>query len=304
LNARAATFRVDRRALARAFGRAGERYDAAAALQATVREELLTRLDYFKLAPKVVLDLGCGTARGAVALRARFRHARVLGVDLAPGMLQAARQQTRSWLTPPWRRLPLLCADACALPIANGSVDLIYSNLMLQWCDDLPRVFAELQRVLRPGGLLLFSSFGSETLQELRGAWADTDQAPHVNLFTDMPGLGQALGLAGFAEPVLDRELLLEHQPSVPALMAALRAIGAGNALADRRRTLTGPARVRAMQARYEALRQPAGLPVTWELLYGAAFAGAARPGQQAAGAPGEYHVPLSALRPRGAARP
>jgi malonyl-CoA O-methyltransferase len=290
-------FRIDRRALARAFGRAGCAYDAAAPLQATVRAELLARLDFFGLEPRLVLDLGCGTARGAEALQARFRRARVLGVDLAPGMLRVARQRLHPWYALPWRRLPLLCADAAALPLASGSVDVIFSSLMLQWCDDLPRVFAELQRVLRPGGLLLFSSFGSATLQELRGAWASADAAAHVSLFTDMPGLSHALGVAGFVEPVLDRELVLEHQPSVRAVMDALRLIGAGNALMDRRRSLTGPGRVRAMQAHYETLRGPAGLPVSWELLYGAAFAGEARPGPAQGGPPGEYHVPLTALR-------
>lgn len=299
MSPQAPSFRIDRRALARAFSRAGRGYDAAAPLQATVRKELLARLDFFTLEPRVVLDVGCGTARGAEALRARFGGARVLGVDLAPGMLQAARARMRSWRTLPWRRLPLLCADAAALPIATGSVDLLYSNLMLQWCDDLPRVFAEWQRVLRPGGLLLFSSFGSETLQELRGAWAAADETAHVSLFTDMPGLGRALASAGFAEPVLDRELVLEHQPSVRTLMDALRAIGAGNALADRRRALTGAGRLRAMQANYEALRQPAGLPVSWELLFGAAFAAATRRADHGDGPPGEYHVPPSAIRLR-----
>jgi malonyl-CoA O-methyltransferase len=288
-------YRVDRRALARAFGRAGRDYDAAAGLQARVRDELLGRLEFFRLEPKVVLDLGCGTARGAQALRKRYRSARVFGVDLAPGMLQAARQ--RLW---PWQRMPLVCADAAALPFAGGSVDLVFSNLMLQWCDDLPATFAEIGRVLRPGGLLLFSSFGSETLAELRSAWAQADCAEHVSLFTDMPGLGQALGLAGFVEPVLDRELLREHHASARSLMDALRTIGAGNALADRRRTLTGAGRVRAMQAAYEALREPAGLPATWELLHGAAFAGTARHEEDGhAGGPGEYLVPLRGLRTR-----
>jgi malonyl-CoA O-methyltransferase len=283
-------FHVDRRALARAFGRAGKAYDAAAALQARVREELLARLDYFRLEPRLVLDLGCGTARGAQALRGRYRKARVVGVDIAPGMLAAARQ--RLW---PWQRMPLVCADASALPFASGSVDLVYSNLMLQWCDDLPGAFAEIRRVLRPGGLLLFSSFGSATLAELREAWAQADDAAHVSLFTDMPGLGQALSLAGFIEPVLDRELLRAHHPSVRALMDSLRVIGAGNALADRRRTLTGTGRVRAMQAAYETLREPAGLPATWELLHGAAFAGTLHGDD--GGPPGEYRVPIGRIR-------
>jgi malonyl-CoA O-methyltransferase len=287
-------FRVDRRAMARAFGRASAHYDSAALLQSEVRAELLSRLQFFPLQPRVIVDLGCGTARGASELRRRFRRARVLAIDVAPGMLRAARRN--SW---PWRRYTCLCADALALPLAAQSVDLVYSNLMLQWCDDPALAFAEVRRVLRPGGLLLFSTFGGETLQELRAAWAAADAAPHVSAFADMPLLASALQHAGMSEPVMDRDLRRHHHPDARALMISLRSIGAGNAAANRRRTLTGRERLARMRASYEQWRTPAGLPATWEVIYGAAFAPAESPGDQgraATHAAGETHVPVAAI--------
>ena len=294
MNGIAKPFQVDRRALARAFGRAGPHYDRAAQLQGAVRAELLSRLQFFPLQPRVIVDLGCGTGRGASELRRRFRRARVLAIDLAPGMLRAA--QRGSW---PWRRYTCLCADALALPLASQSVDLVYSTLMLQWCDDLPLVFAEVRRVLRPGGLLLFSTFGTDTLQELRAAWAEADAAPHVSAFADMPLLAAALQHAGLSEPVMDRDLRLEHHADVRALMVGLRAIGAGNAAADRRRTLTGRQRLARMGASYELARTSAGLPATWEVIYGAAFAPVESSGIHAHGgahATGETLVPVAAI--------
>jgi len=289
-DARTGGLAVDRRALQRAFSRASTRYDAAATLQAEVRTELHERLGLFALEPRRILDAGCGTGEGTVALRRRYRRAQVLGLDLAPGMLNAAR--ARGW---PWRRPPLVCADVHSLPLPDASLDLVVSNLMLQWCDDLPRAFAQLGRALRPGGLLLFSTFGSETLLELRASWAEADELAHVSPFVDMPGLGHALAGAGFCEPVLDRELRVQRHATVRALMDSIRAIGAGNALATRRRTLTGPRRLQRMQAAYETRRAGAGLPATWEVIYGAAFAGG---GSGTGTAPGETHVPLAALRP------
>ncbi len=287
-------FRVDRPAMARAFSRASLHYDATATLQGEVRSELLSRLDFFPLRPQVIVDLGCGTAHGAAALRVRYRRAQVLAIDVAPGMLRAAARSR--W---PWRRYARVCADALALPLAAQSVDLVYSNLMLQWCDDPALVFAEVLRVLRPGGLLLFSTFGAATLQELREAWASVDAAPHVSAFADMPLLAAALQHGGLCEPVMDRDLRLRHYPQAATLMSELRAIGARNAAVDRRRSLTGRHRLAGMCAAYEQQRVPGGLPATWEIIYGAAFAPAELPGDQGLRQPvpaGETRVPLSAL--------
>ncbi|HLQ12908.1 MAG TPA: malonyl-ACP O-methyltransferase BioC [Steroidobacteraceae bacterium] len=288
-----AEFRLDRAAVRRSFGRASAHYHEAARLQSAVGAELLERLQFFSLEPRVIIDLGAGTGRGAAALRARFPRARVIAVDLVFPMLQEARRRQRFW-----RRYDCVCADGCALPFAAQSIDLVYCNLMLQWCAEPAKLFEQLRRVLRPGGLLLFSSFGPATLQELRSAWASVDTLGHVSAFTDMPQLGEALMKAGLSEPVMDQELRRHHYADVYALMNELREIGARHAAVDRRRSLTGPHRLRAMAAAYEKLREAAGLPASWEVICGAAFAGRAQPdgGDDSSGGR-ETAIPLDAVR-------
>ena len=282
-----ARFRIDRRAVARAANRASAGYDEAVQLPARVNAELLERLQFFRLEPRVIVDLGCGTGAGAAALRRRYPRARVVAVDLAFGMTQRARRGQRFW-----RRFECLCADACALPLAAQSIDLVFSSLMLQSCDDPAALFTQVQRVLRPGGLVLFGSLGPDTLHELRSAWATADAHSHVSAFADMSQLGAAISHAGLAEPVIDREMQLDHYPQVSSLMEQLRAVGASHVAADRRRSLTGRGRLRSMIDAYEMLRTPAGLPASWEIIYGAAFAGSKRTA-------GETTVPLSAVRSR-----
>jgi malonyl-CoA O-methyltransferase len=215
-------FALDRRALARAFDRAAAGYDAAARLQQQVRAELLDRLQYFALDPQCVLDLGAGTCQASIALHRRYPRASVIALDLAPGMLRASPRA--GW---PRRRFERVCADAYALPIASRSVDLVYSNLMLQWCDRPERAFLELARVMKPGAVLVFSSFGPDTLKELRQAWESVDDGFHVSRFADMPQLGEALMHAGLAEPVMDVEPQRLLYPDVYALMRELKRIGA-----------------------------------------------------------------------------
>ncbi len=286
-------FSLDRRALARSFDRAGSGYDAAAQLQQRVRAELLERLGFFALQPQWILDLGAGTCQASVALRRRYRQARVIAMDIAPGMLRASPRP--GW---PRRRFERVCADAYSLPLARGSVELIYSNLMLQWCDRPDLVFRELTRVLRPGGVFVFSSFGPDTLQELRLAWQSVDHGVHVSEFPDMPQLGEAMMRAGLSEPVMDAERHRLLYPDAYALMRELKRIGARNAASGRSRGLTSRARLQRMVDAYELTRTAAGLPATFEVIYGAAFGAAAETGGERAEAslPGEYAVPLAAL--------
>jgi malonyl-CoA O-methyltransferase len=284
-------FRFDRPAVAAAFDRASGAYDAAARLQRAVRAELLARLDYFRLAPATVLDLGAGTGTATAELARRFRRAHVIALDIAPGMLRAARR--RQW---PWRRFGRVCADAHALPLRSGSVDLVFSNLMLQWSDRPDIVFAECARVLKVGGLLLFSTFGPDTLEELRACWATVDSMPRVSVFPDMPALAAALQHARLAEPVLDAERRVHHYPDVRALLQELKTIGARNAAAARTRGLTGPGRLARMIASYERRRDARGIPATWEIIHGAAF-GAGHEAE--ADMAGEVRVPLSSLKVR-----
>jgi malonyl-CoA O-methyltransferase len=258
---------LERAAIARSFHRASGSYDAAAHLQAQVRAELISRLEGVSLAPKVVLDLGAGTGVASAQLKQRYPKAQVIAADIAPGMLAAARRRSRFW-----RPIKCVVADAAQLPLADHSVDLVFSSLMYQWCEEPDGAFAEAQRVLRPGGLLLFSSFGPDTLRELREAWATVDADVHVNAFIDMHDLGSALQRAGFAEPVLDVDRHVLRYADAKSLMRELKAIGAHNVNAGRLRALTGPRRLARMMDAYERLRGPRGLPATYEVVYAAAW--------------------------------
>lgn len=284
-------FRLDTTRVRASFDAAAEAYDAVAVVQAETRRRLLERLEFFRIRPRHVLDAGCGTGHGSRALLERYRGAAVTALDLAPGMLQAARRK-RPWL----RRLDVVCGDAAALPLADASVDLVFSNLMLQWCNEPHRVFAEFRRVLRPGGLALFSSFGPDTLQELRAAWGAADGHTHVSRFIDMHDLGDALLRVGLGEPVMDMEHLTLTYPDVRGLMRDLKTMGARNATAGRSRGLTGRRRLAAVERHYEGLRRDGRLPATWEIVYGHAWAGKRRAADEA---PGEVAVPLSRLQRR-----
>jgi malonyl-CoA O-methyltransferase len=288
-------FALDRRAVALAFDRASGSYDAAAALQERVRAELIDRLDDINLAPQAILDLGAGTGHAARALKRRYPAALVIATDIAHGMLERAQRQSRFL-----RRFERVRADAYTLPFRDGSFDLIFSNLMLQWCDDLDAVFAEIARVLRPGGALIFSTFGPDTLLELRESWSASD-APgnHVNHFFDAPSLGTALLHAGLTEPVLDVERIVAGYADVLTLMRELKAIGAHNMTRGRPRGLTGRRRLAAMTQAYEVLRRDGKLPATYEVIHAVCWGGERTRGAPA-GFPGEARISPSAIRRRG----
>jgi len=278
------------RDVARAFGAASHSYDAAAHLQAEVRSELLSRLMLLKAPPQAVLDLGCGTGAGAQAIKKQFPRAQVTAADLAPPMLEVARRRSRFW-----RRIRCAQADARELPFETGSFNLVFTSLMLQWVRPLDAALREIRRVLKPGGLLLASSFGPLTLQELRAAWAAADEGVHVNDFIDMHDFGAALQRAGFAEPVLDVDRHLRHYADAAALMRSLKAIGAHNVHAARRRGLTGRHAYGRMVEAYEAQRGAAGLPATWQVVYAVAWAPEALPGHGPVA--GEALIDLQQLR-------
>lgn len=278
------------RDVARSFSAASRRYDDAATLQALVRDELLSRLVLLREAPRAVLDLGAGTGLGASALKRAFARAQVTAVDFSSAMLEQARRHSRFW-----RPIRCIQADARSLPLESSSQDLVFTNLMLQWVEPLDDALAEIRRVLRPGGLLLASSFGPLTLQELRAAWAEADQGVHVNDFVDMHDFGSALQRAGFSEPVLDVDRHLRHYANAPALMREIKAIGAHNVHAQRRRGLTGRAAFQRMNAAYEKMRGPQGLPATWQVVYAVAWMPDSPPA--VASPPGEFHIGLEQLR-------
>jgi malonyl-CoA O-methyltransferase len=285
--------RLDSRGVRAAFDRASAAYEAAAVLQARVGDELLERLDFFRFEPEIVVDLGAGTGRATGELKRRYKRATVIALDIAPGMLREARKHFGLF-----RRFERVCGDVLRLPFGDATIDVAVSNLMLQWCDDLDVAFAEIRRVLKPDGFFAFTTFGPDTLKELRAAWAAVDMYTHVNTFIDMHDVGDALGRAGLTEPVLDVERVTLTYEDVLSLMHDLKVIGAHNVTAGRPRGLTGRARLNQLAAAYEAERSGGRLPATYEVIYGAAWGSAGR--RALAPVAGEVHIAPGSIRRRG----
>ena len=256
------TFQLDQDQVRRHFGRAATSYEQHDVLQREVQAALLERLDFYTQTPQRIIDVGAGTGRGSAQLKQRYAKAEVIAVDLALPMLSTAKQHA-SWLKPFLR----VCAEATALPLPDHSVDVLHSNLCFQWIVDLPALFNECARVLKPGGLLAFSTFGPDTLKELRAAWAEADQQPHVSRFLDMHDIGDAMLAAGLRDPVLDvfHYTLTYSEPR--KLLQELQGLGATNADHARVRGLTGKTRYQRMLAAYETMRIDNRIPATWEVV-------------------------------------
>jgi len=285
--------------VARSFGRAAAQYDDVAILQRQTGDELLDRLSLVTLQPERILDLGVGTGRNLALLAQRYPKAELLAVDIAPAMLAHARQcfsqsqGLKRWL-PSAQKPMYLTGDAESLPLADNSVDLVFANLALQWCD--PRVsFAEIQRVLRPDGLLMFTTLGPDTLHELRVAWAEVDDYPHVNMFYDMHDVGEAMIEAGLAEPVLDTDRYTLTYATSMALMKDLKVLGARNVNTGRRPGLTGKQTIKRVADAYEVFRNDGHLPATYEVVYGHAWGGQVKQQHH----DGEVRIPISQIQRR-----
>ena len=283
----------------RAFDHAAATYDAHAVLQREVCDRLLARLDFMTLQPGRVLDVGSGTGYGLAHLRARYAEAELCALDIAPAMLAAARarlpqpgwvQRALQRLTPyvlgtararggipcghPSPPTHLMCADMDRLPLAPNSMNLVWSSLALQWAHDLEATLKGFHQVLAPGGLLMFATFGPDTLKELRAAFMSIDDAPHVNRFIDLHDIGDMLIHAGFASPVMEMEMLTLTYADLKTLMRDLKGIGAHNAATTRRRGLLGKSAWARLEQAYESQRLEGRLPATFEVIYGHAWAG------------------------------
>lgn len=277
---------LDPKRVRSAFESAAATYDAAAVLQHEVGQRMAERLALMKLKPAAILDAGCGTGDALNELSTRYPGAWRLGLDIAYAMLQVARRRGAAatasersllarWLGASANRggePALVCADLCRLPIATGSIDLVWSNMTLQWINDPSAAFAEFHRVLRSGGLLLFTTLGPDTLKELRAAFASVDHATHVSRFIDMHDLGDKLAQAGFADPVMDMDMITLTYDEATPMMRELKAIGARNATLGRPRGLTGRARWQRVLSAIETFRRDGRLPATFEVVYGQAW--------------------------------
>ncbi len=288
-------YQLDKRLIRESFDRAAAGYDEVAILQQEVGQRLLERLELIKLEPSRIIDVGAGTGQLSSELARRYKGSEVIAVDLAPKMLNQARQ--RLSMTARWfGKQRFLCADADHLPLADNSVEMIFSNFAIQWCSDLDQTFGEFQRVLKPDGLLLFTTFGPDTLKELRQAWRAVDDAVHVNSFIDMHDIGDAMLRAGFSDPVMDTERLTLTYKDGMAVMRDLKAMGAHNISAGRNHSLTGKAKLKQMLVAYEDFRNNEGLlPASYEVVYGHAWG--RENVSQAAPNDGAVHVALDQIK-------
>lgn len=255
---------IEKQKVAESFDRAALTYDQWITIQKNIGDNLLERVKWLGIEPEHILEVGTGTGRLTRALTKQYKDANVYAIDISNNMLTQAATLSKQ---------EFICADAAQLPFADNSINLLVSNLMLQWCQDINSVIQEFARVLKPDGALFFSSFGPDTLQELRSSWATVDNAIHVNSFIDMHHYGDSLLQAGFKNPVMDVDRLQWQYKEVKALMMELKNIGAHNINSERSRGLMGKQKFQAMIAAYEKYRSKDGLlPVTYEVIYGHAL--------------------------------
>lgn len=259
---------VDKRLVRKAFSRAANHYDEVAVLQREIADRIIGRLKLFSFSPRRILDLGAGTGYATGKLMKTYPKAKVFALDFAHPMLLKARKQG-SWL----KRPACICADMDQLPLPDHHFDLIFSNATLQWSNDLSHTLSELRRVLKPEGLLIFSTFGPDTLMELRNAWAEVDQHSHTNQFLDMHDVGDAMVQNGFAMPVLDVDRITLTYQSVKDLMQDLKHLGAHNVTSQRNRSLTGKQRIKDLTQAYEQFRRNGELPASYEVVHAHAWA-------------------------------
>lgn len=260
--------RLDKEAVKKSFNRGAADYDRRAVLQAEVLQRLLERLQYIKLQPEWIVDLGCGTGQAIKPLIKKYRSAQVVALDMAHAMLQRARSHYGLF-----DRKHLLNADMEVLPFRNQSVDMIFSGLALQWSNDLLATFKEFKRVGRPGGMILFTTLGANTLNELRESWRLVDPVPRVHQFMDMHAVGDAMLAAGLSQPVVDMEEITLEYENFSDLMRDLKGIGATNANRNRSRGLMTPGKLKRLQQAYEQVAfHHDRYQATYEVVYGHAW--------------------------------
>jgi malonyl-CoA O-methyltransferase len=263
---------LDKNAIRQSFNRAASSYDRFAILQREVESRLLERIEFQRYEPGIILDLGCGTGSASHSLASQFQQAGVIALDWAPAML--AKVGAGEGIDPvSLDGVHRLCADMHALPLAARSVDLVFSNLALQWSYDLPAVFREFRRIMKPDAMLVFTCFGPDTLFELKQAWRAVDELPHVNDYPDMHDIGDELLSAGYREPVMDAERLTMEYPDVMSLMREIKGVGAHNVASQRLPGMTGKTRLKTMLKAYEQFRRDDRYPASYEVVYGIAFA-------------------------------
>lgn len=259
--------------ISKAFNKQAGEYERAAIVQKEIGERLFERLQYLKISPKRILDLGCGPGLFSGELKKMFPKAQVVGLDLAHSMVVESKKK-QSWR----RKWSLVTGDMRHMPFATGMFDLVFANQVIHWAYPLPQVFRELNRVMNVNGCLMFTIPGPDTFKELKIAWSGVDQHAHVNEFIDMHDIGDCLMTEQFLEPVMDMELLSVHYETVIKLLKALKLQGIKNINTNRNQGLTGKASWNQFMQHYEKLRTEQGkYPLTYEVVYGHAWKGERR---------------------------
>ncbi len=242
-----------------AFNKASNAYDEHAFMQKEIAKRLDEKLNVVSSNSDIILDLGAGTGLLSQQLSKRFPGSKIIALDFAQNSLKNNNSKDK------------ICADANHLPLADNSVDIVISSLMMQWCSDLNQLFLEIHRVLKNNGLFLFSTFGPDTLKELKKSWSVVDDKTHVNSFTDMHDIGDQMLQNGFQSPVMEMETLTLTYQTVTDLLKDLKAIGA-QTVNTRSKSLTGKDKFQLMIKMYESYRTEGKLPATYEVIYGHAW--------------------------------
>lgn len=275
-----------------AFSRAATAYETVAVAQREIGERMLERLEYIKLAPKFILDLGCGPGRLTQSLAARYAEAHLVGLDFSSTMLSEAL-----WQPLVTSNLCFLQSDMHHLPFAEKTFQLVFANQVIHWSTDMMGLFQSVYRVLEPGGCFLFSTLGPDTFFEIKDAWARVDYFDHVMNFPDMHQIGDSLLKASFLDPVVDREDLTIHYPAFSDLIRGLKAQGVYNIHPNKNFGLTGKHTWQKFQNTYERrwLTETGKAPLRYEIIYGLAWKGYPKPQT----VQNEVQIPLSALKRR-----
>ena len=275
--------------ICKAFGQQASEYEKAAKIQTEIGSRLFERLNYLKINPRYILDLGCGTGLFSLLLKKKYPKAEIIGLDLSAPMLKQAKQK-QSWR----RRWPLIKADMSLLPFDDRCFDLIFANQVVHWTDSFKVLAQELNRVMRLDGCLMFSTLGPDTFKEFQKAWEAGDKYAHVNRFSDMHDIGDQLLSTHFIDPVVDMELLTVHYTSVKQLLENLKAQGISNTNPSRNRGLTGKKSWQHFESAYQNLSTSDGkYPLSYEVVYAHAWKGRERPHSIG----NETFIPVSQIR-------
>jgi len=261
---------LNKKRISKDFSNAADTYDAAAIVQQEICDRALERLQMLKLEPNTIIDIGSGTGKSVRGLQAQFPESHVIASDVAVPMLLNLDQMQPSLQ----HKASIICCDAEKLSIKDESVDLIFSTSTFQWCEDLNLIFAECLRILKPGGVLVFTTFGPDTLKELRQSWAQIDQQDHVHRFIDMHHIGDLLLAQHYVDPVVDMEMITIEYQQARQLLRDLKDTGSRGKFSlevdNFSAGLMGKNKFQQFEAAYENYRQKNGtLPASYEVIYG-----------------------------------